>query len=117
MSEINKFSHFELPCRDPEHRDDWFEDPGTAKGSPEARKRRKALQKCYFDCPMKARLLCLDEGLKPENLDNGIWGGYTEADRRDIVEVLKERDKAYPDREKLARAILSQERREALDPE
>lgn len=106
----------QLPCTAPGAGDDWFVDPGVAKGSPEGRTRRKAIQACYYDCPMAARLLCLDEGLKPENISWGIWGGYTESERRSIVMQIAERDKKHPDRNKLARAILSKEKREALKP-
>lgn len=112
----NQFIHFDLPCTEPGLEDDWFIDHGVAKLSAEGRARQDAIRKCYFDCPMKARLLCLDEGLKPENIPHGIWGGYTEAERRAIVSQIRERDKKHPDRKKLARAILSQERREALNP-
>lgn len=116
---MHQFIEFgdDLPCHDPETMDDWFIDPGVAKGSPDGRARRRAIQKCYFDCPMKARLLCLDEGLKPENIPWGIWGGYTESERRDIVMQIHERDKKHPNSKRLARAILSQEKREALQPE
>lgn len=79
--------------------------------------RKEAMRQCYYDCPMSARLLCLDEGLKPKNLQHGIWGGYPESERRAIVSQIRERHKAEPNRNKLARAILSTERREALDSE
>lgn len=83
-----------------------------------AGRRRDAIRACHLDCPMAARLLCLDEGLKPENVSHGIWGGYTEIDRRAVTRriSMREQGKAL-DRKRLATAILSTERSAALDGE
>lgn len=76
--------------------DDFFIDPpsagtGTGKGTVEYRRRRRALEACWNDCPVRARLACLDMGLEPENLQWGIWGGYTEEQRKIIHDERKKR--------------------------
>lgn len=78
------------------HADDWFEDPGSGRDTPEGRNRRRAIDACWIDCPMKMRLLCLDEGMKDENLRHGIWGGYTEAQRQTIAEGIAARRARQP---------------------
>ncbi len=81
-----------------------------------AGRRRDAIRACHLDCPMAARLLCLDEGLKPENVSHGIWGGYTEIDRRAVTRRISMRAQGKSlDRKRLATAILSTERSAALD--
>lgn len=76
---------------DHQHPDDWFEDPGSGKDTPEGRRRRKAIQACWWDCPMQRRLLCLDKGLESPNLSHGVWGGYTEAQRQEIHAGIEKR--------------------------
>lgn len=81
-----------------------------------AGRRRDAIRACHLDCPMAARLLCLDEGLKPENVSHGIWGGYTEIDRRAVTRRISMRAQGKAlDRKRLATAILSTERSAALN--
>lgn len=145
-----QFLQFDLPCTDPERRDDWFipaRDPlapdeekeirqtvwkdAAGSADPDAiekaadkavadriaelkSKRRKAIQSCHFDCPMKARLLCLDEGLKPINLEHGVWGGYPETERRDIATAIRNRKKGISTG-RAAQIIISAEKKEALD--
>lgn len=75
-----------------------------------AARRDAARQACYYDCPMRARLLCLDEGLKPQNSAHGIMGGYTSNQRRAVVAALEERK---VERRRLAKAMLATETREA----
>lgn len=77
-------------------------------------RRRRAIQSCYFDCPMRARLLCLDDGLKPGNQEHGIMGGYPESERRDIVKAIKARTDKMGTM-KAAKVILSEERKAALN--
>jgi hypothetical protein len=68
------------------HPDHWFMDPGSGRETEAGRLRRRALQACWADCPMKARLLCLDRGLQEgPTLQYGIYGGYTEKQRQEIV--------------------------------
>ena len=124
-----QFLQFELPCSDPERREDFFiaergplppeeereiRQQTILRAGPDAipadaekaadkavaakvadlkSRRRKAIQSCHYDCPMAARLLCLDEGLKPINLEHGIWGGYPESERRDIATAISNRKK------------------------
>lgn len=77
-----------------QHPDDWFIDPGSGRETEDGRRRRRALQACWADCPMKARLLCLDRGLQEgATLQYGIYGGYTEKQRNAVVEEIKERKK------------------------
>lgn len=74
------------------HPDHWFIDPGSGRETEDGRLRRRAVQACWADCPMKARLLCLDRGLQEgPTLQYGIYGGYTEKQRQVIVADIKVR--------------------------
>lgn len=76
------------------HPDHWFIDPGAGKDTEEGRLRRRAIQACWADCPMKARLLCLDRGLQEgPSLQYGVYGGRTEKQRQEIVKAIKDREK------------------------
>lgn len=112
MKDPHKYEDLELPCTDPENMGDWFAETNEPGGG---KRRRKAIRACHLDCPMKARLLCLDDGLQPENTKHGIWGGYTDTERRAIVNALKERGKTNPNRAKLAKHIISLEHTQALE--
>ena len=118
------------PCTDPTKMDDWYiPDNITADVIAEyalitnvpygidadALKARRdgARQACYYDCPRVARLLCLDEGLRPQNSAYGIWGGYTEGQRRAVIKATEERKVV---RRKLAKAMIAAETREAAQP-
>jgi hypothetical protein len=77
-----------------QHPDDWFIDPGSGRETEDGRRRRRAKQACWADCPMKARLLCLDRGLQEgHTLNYGIYGGREEKWRQAVVEARKEREK------------------------
>ncbi len=69
------------------HKEDWYRDPLTsAKRTPDGRRRRRALERCWNECPVKVRLACLEAGIdQGEDNQHGIWGGYTEAQRRQII--------------------------------
>lgn len=74
------------------HPDHWFIDPGSGRETEDGRLRRRALEACWADCPMKARLLCLDRGLqKGPALQYGIYGGYTEKQRQAVAAEIEER--------------------------
>jgi len=76
-----------------QHPDHWFIDPGSGRETEDGRLRRRAIQACWADCPMKARLLCLDRGLQPgPTLNYGIYGGYTEKQRQAVVAELAEHE-------------------------
>ena len=76
------------------HPDHWFIDPGSGMLTDEGRLRRRALQACWADCPMKARLLCLDQGMQDgPSLYYGIYGGYTEKQRKAVFDEIQERKK------------------------
>lgn len=76
------------------HPDHWFIDPGSGRETEDGRLRRRAIQACWADCPMRARLLCLDRGLQEgPTLQYGVYGGYTEKQRQAVVEEIKERAK------------------------
>lgn len=77
-------------------------------------RRRHAIDSCFFDCPMRARLLCLDDGLQPGNQEWGINGGYAPDVRRSIVSSLEKRDDTLNTR-KAAKAIVFAEKKAALD--
>jgi len=75
-----------------QHPDDWFIDPGSGRETEDGRRRRRARQACWSDCPMKARLLCLDRGMQEgPTMNYGIYGGYTEKQRQDIFEQIRKR--------------------------
>ena len=75
------------------HPDHWFIDPGSGRETEDGRLRRRAIQACWADCPMRDRLLCLDLGLQEgPTLDYGIYGGYTEKQRQQIVADKAEHD-------------------------
>jgi hypothetical protein len=79
------------------HPDHWFIDPGSGHDTEDGRLRRRAIQACWADCPMKARLLCLDRGLQPgPTLQYGIYGGYTEKERQKIAEDIEKRKTRTP---------------------
>jgi hypothetical protein len=76
------------------HPDHWFIDPGSGRDTEDGRLRRRAIQACWADCPMTARLLCLDRGLPEEGgptLQYGIYGGRTEKQRQAIVAEIQQR--------------------------
>lgn len=73
------------------HPDDWFEDPGSGRETTAGKARRRARDACWMDCPRDMRLTCLDAGLRDENLNHGIWGGYTEAQRQAISDGIAAR--------------------------
>jgi hypothetical protein len=79
------------------------------------RRRREAIKSCYYDCPMKARLMCLDEGLKSRNLEHGIWGAYPESERRQIADAIAARRNPMT-RRQAATIIVSEEKKRALQP-
>lgn len=85
------------------HAEDWYRDPGSGKKTPDGRRRRRAMERCWNDCPFRARLICLDKALEqgPEH-QFGIWGGYTEDQR---IQILQERAR----REDLERERVNQD--------
>lgn len=123
MTTRHVFLDFDLPCTDPEKMDDFFiPDNVTADTieeygaeAPELKKRAaEARLLCYDECPMRARLLCLDEGLKERNTSHGIWGGYTETQRSAVLRELADRQRrSRVDRRQLAIAIIGTEKRES----
>jgi len=77
-----------------QHPDDWFIDPGSGRDTEDGRRRRRALQACWADCPMRARLLCLDRGMQEgHTLNYGIYGGRPEKWRQAVFEAKREHDK------------------------
>ena len=78
------------------HPDDWFIDPGSGRDTVDGKRRRRAIQACWADCPMRARLKCLDEGMQgPENsptLSYGVYGGYTEKQRQAVFVEIQSRN-------------------------
>jgi len=76
-----------------------------------ARRRAEAIRSCFLDCPMTARLLCLDEGIKAPEW--GIYGGYPEEERRQIAQAVKARGRG--DTKRAAKAIISSEREHAIN--
>jgi len=80
-------------CTDDENPDAWF--PTIDNGNVETMN-RKALPMVQYAigicsrCPIKEK--CLEEGIKPENLAHGIWGGLFAAQR---IAIAKERGLDY----------------------
>jgi hypothetical protein len=74
-------------CAGSVYPDAWF--PEMRAGTPSKRTVNRlsytvkyALSKCA-DCPIKKE--CLDEGMKPENIAYGIWGGFLAGERLAMV--------------------------------
>jgi hypothetical protein len=68
------------------HVEDWFRDPGAGRRTPDGRRRRRALERCWNECPSRVRLGCLEAGLDMGlESQHGIWGGHTEAQRTQIL--------------------------------
>ena len=79
------------------HPDMWFLDPGSGKETLDGQRRRRAIQTCWYECPMRVRPQCLDIGLQPgPTLDHGIYGGRTEAERQKIVAEREEHERGRP---------------------
>lgn len=70
---------------------------------------RAALRACYFDCPLKARLKCLFDGLEDRH---GVRGGYAEEERREMVRV---RDEHALTGRRVVDIAISADRREAME--
>jgi hypothetical protein len=79
---------YALPCEtDP---DLWFGGPESDRP---ARKPRAevnaaltmAAGHCLVDCPDRPRLACLSLGLRPENVNEGVWGGLLPKERQRIA--------------------------------
>lgn len=73
------------PCSKHENPDIWFPDLNRKPGRKSRRIMVRQLEHAAeaisicSTCPLKAA--CLAEGMKPENLDHGIWGGLLPAER------------------------------------
>lgn len=75
------------------HAEDWYRDPGSGKLTPDGRRRRRAKQACWSDCPSRMRLLCLDAALQQGPGEQfGIWGGYDEGERDLILLEIARRE-------------------------
>lgn len=73
------------------HKEDWFRELNAGKRTPDGRRRRRALERCWNDCPVKTRLACLEAGLDAgAGNQYGIWGGYTEQQREQILTARQE---------------------------
>lgn len=133
LLQLNNAEIFEdSPCTDLERANDWFipdtiTDDVVAEYAllteapygihPEALKARRnaARAACYDDCPMAARLHCLSEGLRDENSAFGIYGGYTEGQRRAVRKHADELGRTV-ERRPLAQAMITAEKRAAAQP-
>lgn len=72
----------QIPCRDFDlDKADWFLDQSDADEYPDYKDRRRRAKQACWDCPLAVRGACLSEGMQPENIRFGIWGGYTERQR------------------------------------
>ncbi len=81
------------------HKEDWYRDEQSGRRTPDGRRRRRALERCWNECPVKVRLACLEAGLDQGPLNQfGIWGGYTEDQRRQII-AAREAAQAVTDEE------------------
>ena len=92
------------PCRDGNNGlepDDWFiahnevatkldtdrqsktygQDVPDVEATQNLRKRRRAAKQACWDCPLGARLECLQLGMTDDGLRFGIWGGYDVPER------------------------------------
>ena len=84
-------------CSTYDNPDIWFSDtPDTGSGRPSAKLRERmindaltALSICK-NCPMKKP--CFDEGMKPENIPHGIWGGTLAGERILVSNIPRNSD-------------------------
>lgn len=76
-------------CDHETHPDDWFELPEVGYGTPAYWRSQRARARCFNDCPI--RIACLLAGMEPDNLDHGIWGGYTAAQRAQVQTAWAQR--------------------------
>lgn len=93
-----------IPCRQQDP-DLWF--PVGSTG-PALMQEQEAKSLCFL-CPIQAE--CLDTALKTQ-VDYGVWGGYSAAERRAIRRTnpnftLRETDADHQDRTSLTRALAS----------
>lgn len=90
MKAKSKLGFIELPdingsCSSHPNPDLWFSDITSSNGSLSQTAWRLYLKRVGLalaicdGCPMKQA--CLDEGLKPENVEHGIWGGKLPGER------------------------------------
>lgn len=63
----------------------WFPESAINQGRPSRKQHQtmvenaiEAMEIC-LECPIRAR--CLEEGMKEENIEHGIWGGILAGDR------------------------------------
>jgi hypothetical protein len=70
-------------CDHETHPDDWFQDPGAGYGTEPFWRSQRARARCFNDCPIRRQ--CLEIGLQPEHIDHGVWGGYTAAQRKQVL--------------------------------
>ncbi len=74
-------------CTDYHDPDLWFSDTDDTKGKGRPRKHElsvrvertlKAIEICSH-CPIQEQ--CLEQGMLPENIENGVWGGVMAGER------------------------------------
>ena len=72
-------------CSSHPNPDLWFPERGENQGRPTRKQHQtmvenalEAMSICR-NCPVRAR--CLEEGMKEENIEHGIWGGMLAGDR------------------------------------
>ena len=84
-------------CTKHDNPDLWFSDtPDTGSGRPSKQVRERmitqaieALTICQ-DCPIK--VACLNEGMKPQNIPHGIWGGTLAGERILVSKIPQNTD-------------------------
>ena len=57
------------------------------------RARRRAAKQACWDCPLQARLECLQIGMTAVGLEFGIWGGYDVPERKAFRRAADERSR------------------------
>lgn len=89
----------EASCDHETHPDDWFEDPGAGYATAPFWRSQRARARC-FQCPV--RMACFEEGLKDENIEHGIRGGFTVSQRSAIKaarDILIEKEDRHAEEE------------------
>lgn len=67
----------------------WFPEEQATQGRPTRGAHQRMVERALLamsicqECPIRAR--CLEEGMREENIEHGIWGGYLAGDRIKIA--------------------------------
>jgi hypothetical protein len=76
-------------CSTYDNPDLWFPEQHDKQGKPSRKEHKRAVENALLamsicrECPIRAR--CLEEGMREENIEFGIWGGMLAGDRINLA--------------------------------